>query len=167
MEYKQLCKIVFDKLVKQLKASGGLSVFARHRSKFEGWLKVELCGIFAESYNNSVIPEDDRTDVSLGDWRLELKTLNTNYRFNNVVRKTRPITSNVSSVIRDIEKLKDRFSSRSYKKAVVFIVFPVTPEKLEWQNTHLPKITCKLKETKSQEFTFGNGIPGIIYVGLI
>ncbi len=36
---------ILNELVKRIEEKEGLSIFARQRSKFEGWLKVELVDI--------------------------------------------------------------------------------------------------------------------------
>lgn len=167
MEYDELCKIIFPKIEKRLNSSLGLAVCAKHRSKFEAWLKVELCGILAEYNENLTIPEKDFIDITFENWKMELKTINTSYKFQNVVKKTRPITSNVKSVIRDIRKLRKKREPTKVRNAVVFIVFPVRHETPNWQSIHLPKISKELKKIEYKEFVFKNKIPGVIYIGLV
>lgn len=162
MEFEELSKLIFTMLKPKLENNKGLSVFARGRSKFEGWLKVELCDSLYK-YFDDVIPEKGRIDITFANWAIELKTVNTNYRVENVEKKTRPITKNIKEVIKDIENLK---SFCSFNSAVLFIVFPFKHDKKEWKD-HLQKILLLLKELKHQEFKFENGIPGIIYFGLI
>jgi len=124
MDFDQLAKIVFDEVKPKLESNRGLSTFAAERAKFEGWLKVELCDSLSKHFGD-VMPEKDRIDVTLGDWVIELKTVNTNITFPNVKRKTRPITKNTQGVINDIRKLR---SLKLVNKAVLFVVFPVTHE---------------------------------------
>lgn len=168
--FKELANIIFDGIIPKLEKNDGLAIFARNRSKFEGWLKVELCGILSR-YFPTIIPEKeidkdrkDKIDITFDNWAIELKTVNTNYRgYGNVVNKQRPITKNIKGIINDIEKLK---TTNYVHKAVLFIVFPVTPDKKPWQN-HLEKISKHLKKIEYREFKFKNNVPGIVYFGLI
>ena len=160
--FKKLAEIVFKDIIPKLKKNNGASIFAKERAKFEGWLKVELCESLSK-YFSTVTPEKDRVDVIFDDWAIELKTVNTNYRYGNVRNKTRPITKNIQGVIKDIEKLK--FTNYA-NKAILFIVFPVTHNHKKWK-THLQKISNSLKELERREFRFKNKIPGVIYFGLL
>ena len=162
IDFTNLAEIIFQKIKPKLANSDGLSIFARERAKFEGWLKVELCDSLSRIFDD-VSPEKNRIDVTFKNWAIELKTVNTNYRFINVENKTRPITKNIQGVIDDIENLK---SSGYVNKAVLFVVFPVTLDNENWED-HLIKITSLLRETKYTSFKFKSGIPGIIYFGLI
>ena len=47
MQYRDMQDVV-RKLKRRLETDKGLAIFARQRSKFEGWLKAELCRIIAE-----------------------------------------------------------------------------------------------------------------------
>ena len=162
IKFEELKNIIFRKLRPKLENNHGLAICARERAKFEGWLKVELCESLSEIFTD-VIPERDRIDVTFSDWAIELKTLNTNYRFKNVENKMRPITKNIQSVIDDIENLK---SSNIKNKAILFVVFPVSDEVEYWKEL-LIRITSLLEKIEYMAFMFKNGIPGITYFGLI
>jgi hypothetical protein len=56
--------------------------------------------------------------------------VSTNYRFENVEDKSRPITMNIQGVINDIKKLK---SSSYANKAILFIAFPAIHNHKDWQ----------------------------------
>ena len=154
---------MINELVPKLENNNGLAIFVENKAKFEGWLKVELCGILSK-YFSTVIPEKDRIDIVFNDWAMELKTVNTNYEFENVVNKTCPITENIGNIISDIEKLK---STPYPNKAIVFVVFPVKHNNSKWKE-HLAKIEKKLNgNIMYREFNFKNGVPGVIYFGLV
>lgn len=129
MEFKDLTKLIFDEIKPKLENSQGLSIFAKERAKFEGWLKVELCDSLSK-YFKDIAPERDKIDITFLNWAIELKTVNTNYRYKNVEIKTRPITMNVQGVIDDIENLK---STNYDHKAILFVAFPVTHDNEYWQ----------------------------------
>jgi hypothetical protein len=114
-------------------------------------------------YFKDVVPERNRVDISFEDWAIELKTVNTNYRFKNVEKKTRPITKNIKGVINDIEKLK---ALEYTNKSVMFVVFPLTLDNKDWL-THLEKIKEQLIKLKYIEFYFKGKIPGVLYFGLV
>ncbi len=162
MTANELLELTADDLIKKIGSNSGLNQFAIEKSKFEGWLKVELIDSLA---NKGYIakPEIDRIDISFQDIAIELKTINTNYRYHYVKNKTRPITKNISGVLKDItdlkrKEIKDRF--------VVFIVFPVDKFKSEWLY-HIEKIKKELSELTYKEFKFNNRIPALIYYGKI
>jgi len=160
IEFLSITNLVFKKIIPRIETHHGLSVFAKEKAKFEGWLKVELCSILFEHFND-VTPERNRIDLTFKNWAIELKTINTNYRFPNVVNKSRPITKNVTDVLYDIKKLKDTDYSN---KAVLFVVFPAKHENTNWQ-THLKKISSQLQKIEFKEFKFKDDIPGILYFG--
>lgn len=167
MNFSELCKIIFDELPKRLNQHIGLSVFAKERFKFEGWLKAEACDILLRKNISDVVPEKQKIDVTCDGWAIELKTTNTSYRYQNVVKKTRTITTNVQGIIDDIKKLKTSSKLTGTQKAVMFVVFPVSHENPYWQK-HLGKIEkCLENKTEHQAFTFGNDIPGAIYLGQV
>ena len=162
MRFDKVKRAIFTDLKTSIEGNDGLSIFACERAKFEGWLKVELCNILSR-HSDQITPEKSLVDVTFDDWLIELKTINTNYRYSNVVRKTKPITNNVEGVVKDIKKLR----KRKYKnKAVLFVVFPVIHYHKDWQK-HLSKISKPLSMIKHQEFNFKKNIPGVIYLGLV
>ena len=94
---------------------------------------------------------------------IELKTVNTNFRYPKVIDTTRPITKNIIGVNADIESLK----TKDFKdKFVIFIVFPVEHENNKWQ-IHLERITVNLEDYLYRQFNFINDIPGVIYYGKV
>ena len=166
MTFEKLAEIVLKEITPKLENNIGVAIFAKERAKFEGWFKVELCESLSKHFPTStIIPEKDRIDITFDDWAIELKTVNTNYRYRykNVENKHRPITKNIQGVIKDIEKLG---STDYINKAVLFVVFPVTHNHKSWQ-THLEKISESLKYVKHREFEFKNKVPGVIYFGSI
>ena len=162
MEFEDLTNLIFNEIKPKLENNQGLSIFAKERAKFEGWLKVELCGSLSK-YFKDVAPERDRVDITFEYWAIELKTINTNIRYKNVRNKHHPITRNTQGVIDDIEKLK----STSYtNKAVLFVVFPIIHDNEKWQ-AQLQRIFKSLREIKHIDFIFKNKIPGVVYFGSI
>ncbi len=162
MKFERVAELIINQLRLKLENSQSLSIFARERAKFEGWLKVELCDILSKFFKD-VTPERDRIDITFENWAIELKTVNTNIRYENVKNKTRPITKNIQGIINDIEKLK----STNYKnKAVLFIAFPAEHNHKHWQ-IHFEKIVVKLRKIRYLQFYFKEKIPGVIYFGLI
>ena len=162
MEFEDLSRVVFDELKPKLEHHKGLSIFARERAKFEGWLKVELCDSLTKHFDD-VTPEKERIDITSGNWAIELKTINTNIRFKNVRDKSRPITKNTQGVIDDIEKLR---ASKYPNKAVLFAVFPIWHSNENWQR-QFRRINERLSDIKFIEFSFQGKIPGALYLGLV
>jgi hypothetical protein len=162
MEYQELTRIIFEEIKPKLENHEGLSVFARERAKFESWLKVELCDSLLKHFGD-IVPERKRVDVAFNDWGIELKTVNTNIRYEGVKNKTRPITKNTEGVIRDIEKMR---LLDFENKAVLFVAFPITHDNRYWQS-QLERIKRELREIRFCPFSFKGNIPGVIYFGLI
>lgn len=163
MTFDKLWEIFNLEIPKKIEKHKGLNYFVFNRSKFEGWLKVEIIDILT-NYTNDITPEKDRIDIVVEDWAIELKTSNTNYRYENVENKTRPITKNVSSIIKDIKDLEHNINYEN--KAVLFIIFPLDLNNSSWEQ-HIQKIENKLKELKSIEFNFENGVKSVLYFGLV
>lgn len=160
--FEELAEIIFKEIIPKLENNVGVGIFAKQRAKFEGWLKVELCESLSKCFP-AITPERDRIDITFDDWAIELKTVNTNYRYENVENKTRPITKNIQGVIDDIKNLK---STDYAKKTILFIVFPATHSHRNWK-IHLQKFSGLLKDMKYKEFRFKNDAPGVIYFGSI
>ena len=161
----------------KIRNSKGLYFFAKERAKFEGWFKVEICNVLAELGKKiAIIPEKGynknknyRIDLEIKYGEciglIELKTINTNYKYEGVTEKTKPITDNVDDVIKDINRLKEIIdpNTENISGYVIFIVFPLEEENINWEK-HLNKIK-ELAEIKlEQKFEFHNKIPGIVYV---
>ena len=161
MNFSDLCKIVEDDLLKKIEKHSALGIFSSQRAKFEGWLKVELCESLIRYNHNNISPEKGRIDVVVENWAIELKTLNTNYRYSGAENKHRPITKNVMGVIEDIIALN---RTQYPYKAVLFVVFTLEYNKEEWQ-IHLSKIRQHLNDLVNYSFKFINGLPGVLYVG--
>lgn len=162
MRAQELLDLTAQDLIDKIQLNKGLNQFAVEKSKFECWLKVELINVLI---NKDIIatPEKSRIDVSFEDTSIELKTVNTNYRYETVKNKTRPITKNVSGILKDIADLKEK---EIVNRFVVFIVFPIKLPKKEWL-LHIQKIKKELSELVFKEFTFENLVPAIIYYGKI
>lgn len=162
MEFEDLAKLIFNEIKPKLENNQGLSIFAKERAKFEGWLKVELCNSLSK-YFKDVAPERNRIDVTFENWVIELKTVNTNIRYENVKNKHRPITKNTQGVINDINKLK---SIDYTNKAILFVVFPIIHSNKNWQ-VQLQRISKLLREIKHVNLNFKDEIPGVVYFGSI
>jgi hypothetical protein len=136
--------------------------FSQERAKFEGWLKVESCDSLSKHFKN-VCPERDRTDTTFESWAIELKTVNTNIRYDGVKNRIRPITKNTQRVIVDIQKLK---RTRYLNKSVLFAAFPIHHNNENWQ-IQLKRISSRLAKISYVEFDFKERIPGVLYFGLV
>jgi hypothetical protein len=160
MTTQELFDLTAQDIVIRIQDSVGLTKFAHRRAKFEGWLKVELIDILVQRGQNA-LPEIGRIDISFDTVGIELKTVNTNIRYPNVINTTRPITNNIDGVIEDIENIRN---TTFINKFVVFVVFPITHDNINWQ-FHLGRITNNLDNYIHKQFNFGDNIPGVIYYG--
>lgn len=86
MEFEDLANLIFGEIKPKLENNQGLSIFAKKRAKFEGWLKVELCDSLSKHFKD-VAPEKNRIDVTFENWAIELKTVNTNSSHEKVEKK--------------------------------------------------------------------------------
>jgi hypothetical protein len=167
MEFEVLANAIFEGLKPKLENNDGLAIFAKNRAKFEGWLKVELCDSLSKC-SKDIIPEQStalkkKIDVVFQDWAIQLKTVNTNYRYRGVEVKTRPITMNIDGIKADLEILK---STAYMNKGVLFIAFPVTHDNKYWRH-HYQNILSFLSDMKHIEFLFMNSVPGVVYFGVL
>ena len=162
MTIQELYDISVDSIVNKIQNSHGLNRFAHRRAKYEGWLKVELIDSLVRAGFNA-LPEIGLIDVSFDSVAIELKTINTNIRYENVINTTRPITKNTNGVVLDIESLR----GKNYQdKFVLFVVFPIIHNNKKWQ-VQLKRITSHLTEHRYRQFYFNNNIPAVIYLGKI
>ncbi len=162
MTTQELFDLTAEDIVTRIQNSLGLTKFAHRRAKFEGWLKVELIDILVQQGQNA-LPEIGLIDVSFDTVGIELKTVNTNIRYPNVINTIRPITKNINGVNEDIENLR---TTKFKDKFVIFIVFPITHDNRNWQ-IHLGRITNSLDNYLYRQFNFGDNIPGVIYYGKV
>jgi len=168
MTTQELFDLTADNIIARISNTQALATFAKRRSKFEGWLKVELIDVLIRNGFNA-LPEVGFIDVSFGHVAIELKTVNTNIRYTNagVIDTIRPITKNVQSVVKDIEKLRTNADTDLKDKFVVFVVFPIEHDNTNWQ-VQLKRITDNLEDVIYQEFRFFSGdVPGVIYYGKV
>lgn len=163
MTTQELFDLTVDHIVTRIHQSFGLTKFAHRRSKFEGWLKVELIDVLVQK-GFDALPEVGWIDVSFDKVGIELKTVNTNIRYPDVINTIRPITKNIQGIIQDIENLKN---TTFIDKFVVFIVFPITHDNKKWETLFNSRIIDRLENCLHRQFTFGNGIPGVIYYGRV
>ena len=178
--FEELEKLISSSLIKKLENHLGLFYFAKSRSKFEGWLKTELCEIFAKNNEEANITIEKYVKrkgkkyykidlVYNDDFAIELKTINTNYEKKNNpylkcnIEKNRPLGLNCQHLQKDIEKLK----KLNYKHNIlVFIVFPLTNPVCDDWTERLKKINSGF-DPKPHPFAFRNKIPGILYISQI
>ena len=125
-----------------------LKLAMRQKAKFEGWLKFELAS-YLETYGMQSVEVESligytkfRSDISFfHDWNpysIELKTVNTNWKIEGVRDTGRPLTKNISSVIKDTMKLNSEFG------IIAFVLFPIPCEDRRWE-AYISRI---MKETK-------------------
>ena len=119
MTIQQLYNISVDSIVNKIQNSHGLNRFAHRRAKFECWLKVELIDSLVRAGFNA-LPEIGLIDVSFDSVAIELKTINTNIRYENVINTTRPITKNTNGVVLGIESLRGK-NYQDSKKVSIFV----------------------------------------------
>lgn len=143
-----------------------LFIAVKQRAKFEGWLKFELACALKKKYT------DTRVEYCLGKEKkvlidifsngsfIELKTPNTNYKIEDCDDKTRPITKNISSIVNDVNKLK-QLNNKGY---IAFVLFPLD-DKEKYKN-HIEKITCCLKNYQETILTI-NKVKVLVFTGEI
>jgi hypothetical protein len=116
-----------------------LAIALRQRAKFEGWLKLELAAAVEKNGYTAVeletpLPTNRGERADLGfhhsgeKYVVELKTPNSNWRFQGIENRTRPITKNIKSIIDDVEKLQKVKNSM-----VLFTLFPIEPGDVRWR----------------------------------
>ena len=162
MNFEKLWEILRIELPRRIKSKKGLSIFAIKRAKFEGWLKVEVIDILC-NYSSNVIPEKDRIDIVFDNFAIELKTMNTSYKFEGVENKTKPLSKNIQALLKDIKKLKQVNYSQ---KVILFIVFPLDDNNIFWRK-HLYKIKDNVSVLKEENIEFKNGVCAKLYLGLV
>ena len=151
----------------KLENNKGLEHFAINKSKFEGWVRVELSDSLY-SLANKITPEKDNIDLVINDCiAIELKTTNTNYKTNLVVNKSKNIKENRNEIIKDINCLSN--NTNYIIKLVVFIVFPLedrSKNKWEYHMNLIYSESAKF-DLKTENFKFNNGVSGRIYMARI
>ena len=122
-----------------------VNIAMKQRSKFEGWLKLELAHRLSEYFDNvelECLRDNSLVDVYAGGALIELKTPNTNYRADHVDTKTRPITNNIDSIIKDINKLQG-LSNQSEPHYIAFVMFPIDSDGAYKVHVNRIKSQCK------------------------
>lgn len=132
-----------------------LSIAVRQRAKFEGWLQFELAARLESIGMHDVRVESPyayrktRSDISLFyegyPYDIELKTPNASWHIDGVEAKTRPITKNISSIVDDAIKMREKASG-----IVAFVLFPVPLDDDRWEG-YLERIGSKLRIALNRE----------------
>jgi len=161
VEFDELSAFVLNALKARLETNRGLAIFARERARFEAWMKVEVCASLSERFPD-VVPEKDDIDITFEDWAVELKSVNTNYKYPNVTPKSKNITDTIQSVVDDMGRLERKGPKN---QAVLFIAYPVEHDHPAWQS-ELNRVLVMLTELRHESFSFLGEIPGVIYIGL-
>jgi hypothetical protein len=156
---------ILIKLKDKIETNNGLKIFGRSKASFEDWFKVELCGILSE-YDESIIPEKDDIDITSDNMAIELKTFIPNGAPEGVNAgiPSKNVTQNREGIIKDFTDLRDSKRLNAKERAVLFVVFPITKERKNWEG-HRLEIEKKIGALpKPIEFTFkSTKINGLIY----
>ena len=115
-----------------------IPLFVRQRAKFEGWLKFELANYLEQHGMKDVEVESKnktnlcRCDISFShdyyDYKVELKTPNTNWKIKGVKSTGRPITKNIQSIVDDTIKLNSAYG------IIAFVLFPIPLNHDSWKS---------------------------------
>ena len=70
-----------------------------------------ICSIYFGDVEIECSRDNSLVDIYAGGSLVELKTPNTNYRVDNVGTKTRPITNNIDSIIKDIQNVTEEVNN--------------------------------------------------------
>ncbi|MBL7766776.1 MAG: hypothetical protein JNJ58_11820 [Chitinophagaceae bacterium] len=115
-----------------------MPVFLRQKAKFEGWLKFELAHKLEKQGMKNVEVESkhernrSRCDIAFEyeyhNYKIELKTPNTNWKIAGIKNSIRPITKNIQSIIDDTRKLNSSYG------IVAFVLFPIPIHNTSWKS---------------------------------
>jgi len=150
MEGKDLANKIFE-IKSLLEKNEGIALFVDQEKGFEGWIKVELCGILNKY--GKVQAEKKRIDIIFDDeWAISLKDEKANFY------------EGKSSIFDNINELKDKKKpySRMSKTCLLFLTFPdreITDDNIHIQ-TELDSIH---KIHYHKDFEFNNKIKGRIW----
>lgn len=184
-----LCDMIGDIILRNQEI---VSIAARQRAKFEGWLKFELAKTLRRYYSDTRVEYNVKTsignvldngedelvdthklvDIFFANVLLELKTPNTNYSNPLCETRTRPITKNIESILDDVKKLRGILQlpnlPNPLRGFIAFVMFPIDSDDFErgkWQE-HVKRIReniCEADEVK-KIIKLDNQIPILIYV---
>lgn len=127
MDSTELFNLISGRLIEKFNKSNGLKIYLYNRSKFENWLKLEICDILYEYFGDKIITEKrlgkNYIDIVFEDWALELKTFIVKDPEAHI-RPNRNARGNIKKLLKQIDNYKVA-SNQVYKnKAVLFIVYP-------------------------------------------
>ncbi len=135
----------------------------KQRAKFEGWLKFELANELRKLYSDTCVEKcmsGKLVDVFSNNSCIELKTPNTSYRHDGCENRTRPITSNIDSIINDINALK-KIGVDGY---IAFVMFPI--DNNGKYQSHIKKIDANVKNSVKTVIKINN-IPILVYTAKV
>lgn len=139
----------------------------KQRAKFEGWLKFELANELRKLYPDTCVEKcmpykgsEKLVDVFSNNSCIELKTPNTSYRHDGCENRTRPITSNIDSIINDINALKD-IGVNGY---IAFVLFPI--DNNGKYQSHIDKIDANVQNSVKTVIKINN-IPILVYTAKV
>lgn len=125
-----------------------ISIALKQRAKFEGWLKYMLVQCAIENNLEEIRVEakygrNKRADIYFQSenikYYVELKTANTNWKIDGIEKRTRPITKNITGIIKDAKKLKNE----RVNGIVAFVLFPIPKDDTRWKD-HVSRIEKKV-----------------------
>ncbi|MFH1687816.1 MAG: hypothetical protein ABIE70_09885 [bacterium] len=167
MDFAELSGIVLTKLPERLQTNPGVAAMAAHRTEIDGWLLSELLGVLVEAgCRPEPRPDKERLDVVFGKWGLDVRSLVTNMPCAAAKDRTQSIKKTISDMTKEIWKLTNPGKTSRKNRALVFAAYPAEHDNERWQSVFLRQIATELTKLEYTSFTFSNGVPGILYLGL-
>lgn len=115
-----------------------MRIAIRQRAKFEGWLKFELAerleqiGLKEVELETKIPGKRSRPDISFFSdddfYQIELKTCNTSWKIEGILKKGKPISNNINGIIDDAKKLNCSYG------IVAFVMFPIPINDNRWKS---------------------------------
>lgn len=140
-----------------------------HRSKFEGWLKVELANVLSHQHPDTEVEKyfkPKHIDISCSDCLIELKTVNSSFSVGGCEDKERPVKSSITSIIKDADKLQKILKNHPQYSAgfVAFVLFPISDKDY---SSHINKINDVVSENRKSEVVCVDNFKVFLYVAQV
>ncbi len=158
MNFSVLVEAIRKSIIPKIEKHRGIESYTNQRSRFEGWLQVEIVGLLKTIMNNeNVIPEKHNdVDIVVGDWAIELKVLTS--ETNNQV------PTNICDLKRSIEKRELIKNSKLNNNVIILIVYPKIINNSTYDN-HINEIKMYFEKFEQIEIHFNELLKGVLYIG--
>jgi len=157
MNFSDIANLVENKLIPKFVIHEGIKSYFEQKSRFEGWLQVEITGLLKTFFSDNVIPEKHKNiDIVVGNWGIELKVFASDTKYK--------VPDKICKFMNSIKNKDQINKSKLINNVIIFIVFPKIINNITFNN-HLEIIEKHCSKFKKIEININESLNGMLYIG--